>query len=111
MKTCVVCGDEFDPNSVAKRRVGGLVNQCPDCSEEVAVRYLGLQSADGKSSQATILAFNSQTDREKYSSFWKNNSGYHKGKSCQLGTHLSTTPNVKFKTVSAFNASNHKGRA
>jgi hypothetical protein len=110
IKACQLCGDEFDVNSLQKRRVGGKITHCPDCSEEDAVKYLGLQAADGKASQVTILSFSSSRDREQYSGFWKNNSGYHKGKSCQLGTHLSTTPNVQFKTVVGFVATNHKGK-
>lgn len=86
------------------------MNECPNCSEETAVKYLGLQSADGKQSQATILKFSSDKDREIYLAFWQNNSGLHKGKSCQLGGHLSTTPAVKFEIVKDFIATNHKGK-
>lgn len=58
----------------------------------------------------TILSFSSKEDREKYLSFWQNNSGLHKGKSCQLGSHLSTTPKVKFRILQAPTATNHKGK-
>lgn len=111
IKVCAVCEGEFDSMSPEKRRAGGKINECPDCAEEVAVRYAGLQSADGKQSQATILKFNSEEDRAKYLEFWKNNSGLHKGKSCQLGSHLSTDPKVKFETISTFRPTNHKGKA
>jgi len=110
ISTCSLCEIEFDTHSPEKKRAGGKVNECADCAEETAVKYVGLQSADGKQSQATILKFQSVEDREKYLEFWKNNSGLHKGKSCQLGGHLSTTPAVKFETVSAFSATNHKGK-
>jgi hypothetical protein len=108
--TCTECEIEFDIHSPEKRRVGGRVNQCPDCSEETAVKYIGLQSADGKQSQATILKFSSDKDRQAYLEFWQNNSGLHKGKSCQLGGHLSTTPAVNFETVTGFSPTNHKGK-
>ena len=108
--TCSICDKDFDPNSKAKRSVGGLINHCPDCSEENEVKHLGLASADGKFAQITILSFESNSDREKYKSFYTNNSGMNKGKSCQLGKHLSSTPNVKFKTVQAFKPTNHKGK-
>jgi hypothetical protein len=101
----------FDPRSPAKMRAGGKINTCPDCSTEGAVRYLGLQSGDGKQASVTILSFNSSSDRERYSSYYRNNAGYHKGKSCQLGNHLSTNPGVSFKTVTQSGATNHKGRA
>lgn len=109
--TCAECGFEFDLFSQEKRKIGGKSIHCVDCSEEVAIRYAGVQSADGKSSQATILKFSSNQDRNNYISFWQNNSGLHKGKSCQLGSHLSTTPAVSFQTIVGFTPTNHKGKA
>lgn len=110
IRTCLDCQDEFDDRSQEKRRVGGLITHCPQCSVDVP-RVLGLQSADGKQSQITILQFESSEDRERYAAFWRNNTGYNVGKSCQLGTHLSTTPNVKFKSLTQFSPTNHKGKA
>lgn len=107
---CVHCEDEFDVNSSAKQKAGGKINECPDCSEENVIKYAGVQAADGKQAQATILKFSSESDRSSYISFWQNNSGLHKGKSCQLGNHLSTTPNVKFETITDFTPTNHKGK-
>lgn len=111
MIECIICGDAFDPHSFAKQQAGGKRNECPNCAYEPVVRYAGVQAADGKQSQATILKFNSEQDRGRYIAFWQNNSGYHKGKSCQLGAHLSTTPDIKFQTVTAFAPTNHKGKA
>lgn len=111
IKTCVHCELDFDLNSIAKAKAGGKVNECPDCSVEPAIKYAGVQAADGKQSQATILKFSSEQDKQKYIHFWQNNSGLHKGKSCQLGNHLSTTPSVKFETITAFNPTNHKGKS
>lgn len=108
---CVECDIDFDLHSHAKVRVGGRINTCPDCSEEHVVKYAGVQAADGKQSQATILKFNSEQDKSNYISFWRNNSGFNKGKSCQLGNHLSTTPAISFQTVQGFNPTNHKGKA
>ncbi len=108
---CIECGFDFDLFSPEKRKVGGRVNTCCDCSEEVAVKYAGVQSADGKSSQATILKFSSEKDRDSYVKFWQNNSGLHRGKVCSLGNHLSTTPGISFQTVVGFTPSNHKGKA
>jgi hypothetical protein len=108
---CVKCDIEFDVKSLAKKRAGGKINECPDCAYESAVKYAGLQSADGKQSQATILRFKSESDRRKYLSFWRNNSGMNKGKACQLGSHLSTTPAISFESVNTFIPTNHKGKA
>ena len=111
MISCVVCGDDFDPNSSAKRRVGGRRTERIDCTNETTVKYAGVQAADGKQSQATILKFKSESDKSNYIAFWQNNSGYFKSKSCQLGNHLSTTPNINFETITAFIPTNHKGKA
>jgi hypothetical protein len=110
MKVCIHCECEFDIHSPEKRKAGGRINECAECSEEHVVKYAGVQAADGKQAQATILKFESEVDKSKYLSFWQNNSGLHKGKSCQLGNHLSTTPNIKFETISDFNPTNHKGK-
>lgn len=107
---CKICGDIFSEKSVEKRRIGGKINECPDCSTETTVKYVGLQSADGKQQQATILKFSSEIDKQKYISFWRNNSGFNKGKSCQLGNHLSTDPGISFQTITDFNPTNHKGK-
>lgn len=109
--TCSECDADFDLHCAAKRSVGGNRNHCPDCAEESAVKYIGLQAADGKQSQATILKFTSTNDREAYLKYWQNNSGLHKGKSCQLGNHLSVTPNISFEIVQGFTPTNHKGKA
>ncbi len=111
LMSCIECECSFDPRSPVKQRAGGRINQCPDCSTESTVRYLGLQAGDGKQAGITVLSFNTTSDRERYADFWRNNSGMHRGKSCQLGTHLSTTPGVSYKTVTQSTATNHKGRA
>lgn len=111
LRECIHCSCKFDPRSPAKERAGGRINECPDCSDEPAVRYLGLANGDGKQASITVLAFGSASDRERYSDFYRNNAGYHRGKSCQLGSHLSTDPGVHFRTVTQSTATNHKGRA
>jgi hypothetical protein len=108
--TCAECEAIFDPRSPAKQRAGGRINTCPDCSDEPVVKYLGLTNGDGKQAAITVLSFGSVKDRERYSSYYRNNAGYHKGKSCQLGSHLSTDPGVRFRTVSQTGATNHKGK-
>ncbi len=114
MRTCVHCEDEFDLDSPIKMKAGGYINECPDCIEErggdTTARYLGVAAGDGKMSGLTILKFNSEKDREAYSKMWRNNSGQNKGKSCQLGKHLSPTDGIKFQTVQHTEAVNHKGK-
>jgi DNA-directed RNA polymerase subunit RPC12/RpoP len=110
-KFCSECGEEFDLHSPEKRRAGGKSIHCPNCSEETAIKYVGLQSADGKAPQATILKFKNEQDKRRYIHFWQNNSGLHKSKSCQLGAHLSTDPGVQFETIVGFNPTNHKGKS
>ena len=60
MIDCAACGETFDLYSPEKRRAGGLRNHCPDCAEETTVPYLAVKSANGKMSDLTILAFDSQ---------------------------------------------------
>ena len=110
LRECVECESMFDPRSPAKMRAGGHIGTCPECSQESTVKYLGLANGDGKQASVTVLAFKSQEDRSKYADFWRNNSGIHRGKACQLGSHLSTSPGISFKTVTQSSASNHKGR-
>lgn len=111
IKICIECDEEFDLNSQAKKLAGGKVWNCPSCSEETAVKYAGVQAADGKQSQATILKFQSESDKKRYIAFWQNNSGYNRGKNVQLGAHLSTDPGIKFDTIVNFTPTNHKGKS
>jgi len=109
-RECIICDCEFNPNSIEKRRIGGLVNTCPECSQEHSTKYLGLSAGDGKQAGITVLKFESQEDREAYRQMWWINSGMGVGKSCQLGRQTAT-PGVRFKTVTQSTATNHKGRA
>lgn len=110
--TCIVCEETFDPHSKAKRIAGGMRNHCVDCSEETSIRYAGVQNSDGKQAGVTVLKFNSSEDRAAYIEYWKVNSGMYKGKNCQLGHGLKTTPNIQFSTKAVFESNvNHKGKA
>jgi hypothetical protein len=111
MQICIHCHDEFELHSPAKKLAGGKINECPECANESTIKYAGVQSADGKQAQATILKFKSEQDKSVYLNFWQNNSGLHKGKSCQLGNHLSTTPSIKFEIITNFSPTNHKGKS
>jgi NAD-dependent SIR2 family protein deacetylase len=110
IRECIHCEGTFDTDSPAKKRAGGRINECPECTGEDVPRYLGVASGDGKMASISILAFNNKADREQYKAFWQNNSGLHKGKECQLGSHTSVNPGINFRTVTQSGAMNHKGR-
>ncbi len=113
---CIHCEVEFNPKSQRKRKVGGRINECADCVEdlgtETAVKYLGCASADGKMGGVSILAFESNEDREKYRKAWNKNTGLNKGKSCHLSgcqTNIGGRPMRHVNYVGA--NGNHKGKA
>lgn len=111
IRNCVVCDAEYDDRAPEKRRAGGLITTCPECSEETEVRVLGISCSAGKMAGVEILKFDSPEDRKKYSEFYKANSGYHKGKSCQLSRGLKSTPKIKFKKIYESHPNlNHKGK-
>lgn len=116
MKDCRHCGDTFNVHSREKELAGGRINECADCVGELGgdpspPKYLGVAAGNGKMSDITILAFDDPASRETYSKAWLNNSGYNKGKSCQLGAHLTNMNGMKFRQVAENMANaNHKGR-
>lgn len=111
MVECAVCGFDFDPKSRAKQAAGGRINECPDCSVETAVRYVGLANGDGKQASIDILAFESVEDADEFTEAWKQNTGFYRGKSCQMGARTPISQR-KFKQVARTEGnSNHKGRA
>ena len=111
MRICVECEEQFDVDSPAKRRVGGLKTHCVDCSEETTVKYAGVNGADGKMASTQILKFDSQQDRDKYLAYWRASSGMNVGKSCQL-TYRASEPKVSKKIVmTQIGNENHKGKA
>lgn len=111
MRTCVICGDEFDYRSKEKRLAGGLSTHCASCSEETTVPYAGISSGEGKQAQVQILRFQSQDDRKDYLRYWAANSGLNTGKNCQLAYRAKET-GIRFETVATFSGvANHKGKA
>lgn len=104
-RSCVVCEVEFDTNSPEKRRAGGRLTHCPDCSEESTTKYLGLQSADGKTIGVTILKFENEQDREDYQRMWKSSTSSPRAGRC------STTVAAKFTKIHESGLGmNHKGK-
>ena len=110
IRICSNCDDEFETNSPAKKAAGGNINSCPQCAEETTVKYAGVQAADGKQTQATILKFSSEADKKRYVEFWQNTSGLKRGYGGQLSRTAMTDPGVRFQTIVGHIAANHKGR-
>jgi hypothetical protein len=68
IKECRHCEIEFEVNSPHKKRVGGKINECADCVEELetetVVKYLGVVGeSDGSTCDINILAFTSDEAR------------------------------------------------
>ena len=68
IKQCVHCDIEFDTDSVQKREVGGLINECVDCVEELgtetAIKHQGL--LDFTNNNVRIMSFESKSELEKF---------------------------------------------
>lgn len=106
LRECAECGDEFDDASDEKRRAGGRIVHCPDCSEESVVRYVGVQNAAGKQAGCTIVACDSNEDAQAFLDSWNRQSG-SVATTAQIGE-----PQIAFRTVHENLPSlNHKGRA
>lgn len=113
-KQCVHCNDTFTLDCPQKRRVGGKINECPDCvvelGTETTVKYLGLSSGDGKMSNLSIVAFDSIEDREAYGKAWASATDPYTSQPHSMSEVSGSFGSVKIKHVShqAGNP-NHKG--
>lgn len=111
MCECVECGQEFNQNSPEKRRAGGLVTHCPECSEETTTRHAGVMSGDGKQAAVQVLAFERPEDRNQFLNFWAASTGLHTGKNCQI-SRLPSPQALHFRKLAEFGGNpNHKGKA
>lgn len=116
IRECKHCGAEFSAVSARKRHVGGRVNECPDCVEELgtetAPATVGVMSGDGKQGMVTVLRFDDQAKANAYVKAWKHSTGYNKGKSCQMGntTVLSMDRLGAVKLGEHGGNANHKGK-
>jgi hypothetical protein len=113
IKVCRHCEDEFETTSRAKQIAGGKIDECPDCAEEAGEVYVGLTAGDGKVGECTIMAFKDPKSASQYVSNWQRSTGYHRGKSCQLGG--TTSLDMSYtgaRMVGQFGGNgNHKGKA
>ena len=105
IRTCKHCEDEFDCQSTEKQRVGGYINECPDCVEELGtethVRYRGCVSGESKQACISILSFDSEKDADTYQKKWEANRGWNNQRKGGLN-------DIKFKTVTVNNAGDSK---
>ena len=108
IKICKHCGDDFNCKSARKRTVGGYINECPDCVEELgtetAVRYRGVVSGDGKMAAISIVKFQSQEDADMYVRSFNSSSGWNARK-----TNRCNEINFEHVGVNIGNT-NHKGK-
>ncbi len=105
-----MCETEFDLHSQKKRKVGGKINTCPDCSEETAIKHLGVGDGCGKQTAVQILSFKSENDRKEFNEYWRAASGMHNGKQCHFA-YLPRPIKMKFQKVTEAGGNpNHKGK-
>lgn len=110
-RRCRSCGDDFDPHSPRKKAAGGKIDECPDCAVELAVKYVGAASNDGKVAGIEVIAAATPEERDAYMRWRHLQAGMHKGKSCPL-TSAKAPPAARVKLVATFGGNpNHKGKA
>ena len=114
-RECKHCGIEFNTTSARKVTVGGKINECADCVEELgtetAPTTIGVMSGEGKIGMVTILRFDDPKNAKAYMKAWKHSTGHNKGKSCQMGA-TTTLSMDRFgaRKVGEFGGNpNHKG--
>lgn len=109
MRECKHCGIEFNCRSYTKKRVGGYINECVDCVEELgtetAVKYRGVVSGDGKMAAISIVKFESDADADAYVRSFNScgSFGGQKTNSCNSIKHEHVGTNM--------GNSNHKGKS
>lgn len=110
LRTCALCEEQYDPRSPEKKRAGGLITHCPDCSEESATKYVGVGDGCGKQTNVQILSFDSNQDRSEFTRYWAAATGMHNGKSCHF-SYLPSPIKQKFTKHSEHGGNtNHKGK-
>lgn len=108
MRLCRHCEDIFNPDSPLKQKVGGFINECPECvielKTEKTVKYRGVVGAEGKMAAISIVAFNSEEEADQYvSSFNSCGFGKRKTNDCNFINHYHVGANI--------GNSNHKGKS
>jgi len=67
-KTCKHCSIEFDLHSRQKKLVGGYINECPDCVEELGGDQSGPKhfGVTGSCGSVAVRRFESEEDRSQF---------------------------------------------
>jgi hypothetical protein len=107
MKNCKHCNIDFNEKSDYKRKIGGYIDECPDCVQELgtekAVRYRGVIDGSGKMAALSIVAFASNEEADEYvSQFNSCGFGRRKMNSCNEIRHQ----HISFQSGN----DNHKGK-
>lgn len=114
-RECKHCGVDFDVSSFRKRDVGGRINECPDCVEELetetAPSTIGVMSGEGKIGVVTILRFDDSKNAKAYMKAWRHSTGHNSGGGCQMGsTTTLSMDRLGARKVAEFGGNpNHKG--
>jgi len=108
IRECKHCEREFNDSSWQKKKVGGYVNECPDCvvefGSEQSVKYRGVTAGDGKMAALSILKFNSDEEADAYVRSFNQSSGSNARK-------MNRCNDIRFEHVGSNIAnSNHKGK-
>ena len=109
IKVCRHCEDEFNLNSQRKRSVGGLIDECPDCVEELGTEtqevIRAFTTGDGKMASIQILKFENKEQASLYRKGWDQWSGWNTQRSGSIH-------DVRFTKVGENSGnSNHKGKS
>ena len=109
IKECKHCGIEFNANSRYKKKAGGYINECPDCTislgTESSVRYRGVTTGDGKMASIQILKFEDKEQAILYKKGWDQWSGWNNQRSGSIH-------DVRFTKIGENSGnSNHKGKS
>lgn len=114
-RECKHCGSDFDTTSAHKAEVGGRINECPECVEELgtetAPTTVGVMSGEGKVGMVTVLRFDDPKNAKAYMKAWKHSTGHNRGGGCQMGgTTTLSMDRLGAKKVAEFGGNpNHKG--
>jgi len=69
IKSCKHCGEQFNLHSQRKQEVGGYINECPDCVEELETEtkevIRAFTTGDGKMASIQILKFEDKEQAER----------------------------------------------
>ena len=108
MKKCRHCDILFNHTSQRKRQVGGKIDECPECVEELGTeikeRIRGFVSGEGKQACIQILRFANEEDAILYSKEWNANGGHNSKK-------VGGMNDVKFTKIGETRGgANHEGK-